>query len=70
MKLYRLKSNKNTIVKQDGIFHTVVWSESMEKYGIESSWMVHTWNPLNVEELTNKEICAIKRKIRNFKNRT
>ncbi len=69
MKLYRLKSNRNTIVKQDGIFHKVVWSETMESHGIDSSWMMHQWNPLNVEELTEKEAKEINRKIRNFKKR-
>ena len=69
MKLYRLKSNRNTIVKQDGIFHKVVWSETMESHGIDSSWMLHQWNPLNMEELTEKEAKEINRKIRNFKKR-
>lgn len=66
MKLFRLKSNRNTIVKQDGIFHKVVWSATMESHGIDSSWMAHQWNPLNVEELTKKETLEVNRKIKKF----
>ena len=69
MTLYRLKSNRNTIVKRDGIFHKVVWSERMENWGIDTSWMLSQWNPLNVEELTKSETKEVSRKIRNFKKR-
>ena len=66
MELYRLKSNRRTIVKRDDIYHKVVWSETMENHGIDSSWMMHQWNPLNVEELTKKETLEVNRKIKKF----
>lgn len=54
MKLYRLKSNPQTIVKRDGVFHRVFWSKSM-LCGYNSDWMVSRWNEENVEELNEEE---------------
>jgi hypothetical protein len=53
-KLYRLKSNRNTIVERDGDFHKVFWAHDMQ-YGYDARWMRHRWNPDNVEELTKEE---------------
>lgn len=65
MKLYRLKSNRTTIVKRDGQFHKVAWSDTMEK-GSDCRWMLCRWNPENVEELTKDEAAEIQYKIKAF----
>ena len=53
-KLYRLKSNRNTIVERNDIFHKVFWAQGMES-GYDARWMLSRWNPDNVEELTKEE---------------
>lgn len=65
MKFYRLKSNRNTIVKKDGNYHQIVWSKSMES-GYDSRWMIHRWNINNVELLDIKETKVILAKIKEF----
>jgi hypothetical protein len=68
MKLYRLKSNKNTIVEKIDIFHRVVWTSDMETHGIDRSNMIHIWNDKNVIELNKIETREILTKINNFKS--
>ncbi len=62
-KLYRLKSNRNTIVEKEGLFARVFWTESMEKGCADSSWMRALWQDENVEELSENEtsLCETKR---------
>jgi hypothetical protein len=56
MKLYRLKSNKTTIVREDNGYHKIVWTKSMENCDLcDSRWMMHRWNPENVVLLTDEE---------------
>ena len=53
-KLYRLKSNTNTIVEKVGDFHRVYWSVSMN-FGKSSTWMMHRWNEENVQLLGKED---------------
>ena len=68
MKLYRLKSNRTTIVKRNGQFHKVAWSDTMEK-GLDCRWMLCRWNPENVEELSKEEAKEVQLKIKAFEGR-
>lgn len=65
MKLYRLKSNRTTIVKRDGQFHKIAWSDTMET-GKDCRWMLSRWNPENVEELSKEEAAEVQLKIEAF----
>jgi hypothetical protein len=55
MKLFRYKSNLKTIVKIDGKFATVIWTESMERGFSDCSWMVSIFDENNLIPLTDKE---------------
>ena len=52
--LYRLKSNKKTIVESDGKYNKVFWADSMH-CGYDARWMIHRFNPENVLPLTEEE---------------
>jgi len=64
--LYRLKSNPTTIVeKRDGYSH-IVWTDHMEKYEVDSRWMIHKFNKDNSIPLTGLETRNIRKKIKKF----
>jgi hypothetical protein len=49
--------------------HQVMWSGSMER-GKDCRWMMHRWNPGNVEKLSPEETKEILGKISDFDKRT
>jgi len=55
MKLFRLKSNPNTIVQKSEEYHRVFWAKSMFS-GYDARWMVARWNKDNVIPLSKEEI--------------
>jgi hypothetical protein len=67
MNLYRLKSNPTTIVKKNGIFQQIVWSDTMENGYGDSSWMISRWLPYNTTMLTPQEKKTVLQKIKDFK---
>jgi hypothetical protein len=66
-KLYRLKSNKNTVVIHlpDSKHVKVVWSERME-IGVDDRWMMFSFDADNVEPLSAEEEQQIKDKTNAF----
>lgn len=54
VKLYKLKSNPETVVQRTGEFHKVYWAASMF-CGYDARWMMARWNPDNVIPLTAEE---------------
>lgn len=69
--LYRLKSNQTTIVTRldDSNLQKVVWSSTMEKYGVDNRWMISRFNPDNIIPLTEEEAKEVMEKIKNFRKR-
>ena len=65
--LYRLKISQTTIVMRfgDGLQKTV-WSDTMAKYGLDSSWMISKFSPDKVVKLTKEETREIKKLIKAF----
>jgi hypothetical protein len=65
MKLFRLKSNPNTIVKNigDGLCQ-IVWSSDYDR-GFGTPW-IYAWQPDNIIPLTEEECNEVeeKRKLR------
>lgn len=69
MKLFRLKSNRNTVVHRlEGDLFGVMWSNQMEN-GFDSRWMISTQSPENLEELTKEEREALMKKVKAFDER-
>lgn len=66
--LYRLKSNRSTIVEKDGNQHKVFWSSCMDS-GFNSRWMRSKWNPDNVEPLNEEENNLFHRKWEEYQKR-
>ena len=66
-KLYRLRSNKNTIVIHlpNSKFVKVVWSEDMER-GIDDRWMMFSFDANNVEPLAPEEEKEVRSKVKTF----
>ena len=65
-KLYRLKSNKGTIVERDGNFHKVFWTRSMERVGYDATWMMSAWADWNTQELSESGAEEIREKRKEF----
>ena len=47
----------------------IVWSRTMEEYGVDNSWMVSRFNPDNAIELTPEESKEVEDKVKKFKKR-
>lgn len=63
--LYRLKSNKSTIVESDGQYNKVFWADSMH-CGYDARWMIHRFSAHNVIPLTEEEEKHFRALVKNF----